>query len=176
MTLSEAIKANSNNRTRGKIPSGLTLQDLVKRNRTEGLNLCALSATITTMVHVPQNASSATKLATFLVIVRLQQMKDCPKFKNNNRGTQGGNATAPANVYVVGRAGTNPDSNVITGTFLLNNHYASILFDTGVDRSCVSTAFSSRIAITSTTLDHYYDVKLANMRIIGLNSILRGCN
>nr|GEW97188.1 putative reverse transcriptase domain-containing protein [Tanacetum cinerariifolium] len=26
--------------------------------------------------------------------------KDCPKFKNNNRGTQGGNATTPAKVYV----------------------------------------------------------------------------
>nr|GEV78394.1 hypothetical protein [Tanacetum cinerariifolium] len=40
--------------------------------------------------------------------------KDCPKFKNNNRGTQGGNATAPAKVYAVGRAGTNPDSIVVT--------------------------------------------------------------
>nr|GFB84492.1 hypothetical protein [Tanacetum cinerariifolium] len=40
--------------------------------------------------------------------------KDCPKFKNNNRGTQCGNSTAPAKVYAVGRAGTNPDSNVVT--------------------------------------------------------------
>nr|GEX07005.1 putative reverse transcriptase domain-containing protein [Tanacetum cinerariifolium] len=39
--------------------------------------------------------------------------KDCLKFKNNNRGTQGGNATAPAKVYAVGRAGTNPYSNVV---------------------------------------------------------------
>ncbi|GKE47017.1 putative reverse transcriptase domain-containing protein, partial [Tanacetum coccineum] len=29
----------------------------------------------------------------------------------------------------------NPDSNVVTGTFLLNNRYASILFDIGADRS-----------------------------------------
>ncbi|GJX05536.1 putative reverse transcriptase domain-containing protein [Tanacetum coccineum] len=49
---------------------------------------------------------------------------------------------APAKVYVVEHAGTNPDSNVMTGTFLLNNRYASILFDTGADRSFVSTAFS----------------------------------
>nr|GEW70707.1 putative reverse transcriptase domain-containing protein [Tanacetum cinerariifolium] len=101
--------------------------------------------------------------------------KDCPKFKNNNRGTQGGNATASTKVYAVGRAGTNPDSNVVTGTFLLNNRYASILFDNGIDRSFVSTAFNSQIAITPTTLDHYYDVELADGRIIGLNSILRGC-
>ncbi|GKD53586.1 putative reverse transcriptase domain-containing protein [Tanacetum coccineum] len=38
---------------------------------------------------------------------------DCPKLKNNNRGNQGGNGNAPAKVYAVGYAGTNPDSNVI---------------------------------------------------------------
>ncbi|GJZ74494.1 reverse transcriptase domain-containing protein [Tanacetum coccineum] len=69
--------------------------------------------------------------------------RDCPKLKNNNCGNQGINGNALAKVYVVGRAGTNPDSNVMTGTFLLNNRYASILFDTGVDRSFVSTTFSS---------------------------------
>nr|GEX29756.1 putative reverse transcriptase domain-containing protein [Tanacetum cinerariifolium] len=95
---------------------------------------------------------------------------------NNQKGNgTGGSATAPAKVYAVGRTGTNPDSNIVTGTFLLNNRYASILFDTGADRSFVSTAFSSQIAITLTTLDQYYDVKLADGRIIGLNSILMGC-
>ncbi|GKD75235.1 putative reverse transcriptase domain-containing protein, partial [Tanacetum coccineum] len=102
---------------------------------------------------------------------------DCPKLKNNNnnRGNQVRNANAPVKVYAVGHAGTNPDSIVVTGTFLLNNRYASILFDTGADRSFVSTAFSSQIDITPSTLDHYYDVELADGRIIGLNTILRGC-
>ncbi|GJX58582.1 putative reverse transcriptase domain-containing protein [Tanacetum coccineum] len=94
--------------------------------------------------------------------------RECPKLKNNkNCGNQVGNDRAPAKVYVVGRAGTNPDSNVVTGTFLLNNRYASILFDTGADRSFVSTAFSSQMDITPSTLDHYYDVELADGRIIG---------
>ncbi|GKC27455.1 putative reverse transcriptase domain-containing protein, partial [Tanacetum coccineum] len=95
--------------------------------------------------------------------------------QNNNQGNQGGNGNAPAKVYVVGKAGTNPNSNVVMGTFLLNNRYASILFDTGADRSFVSTAFSSQIDTTPTTLDHYYDVELADRRIIGLNTIIRGC-
>ncbi|GKC68558.1 reverse transcriptase domain-containing protein [Tanacetum coccineum] len=46
---------------------------------------------------------------------------DYPKLKNKNHGNQGGNDNAPTKVYVVGNAGTNPDSNVVTGTFLLNN-------------------------------------------------------
>ncbi|GJS53717.1 putative reverse transcriptase domain-containing protein [Tanacetum coccineum] len=102
--------------------------------------------------------------------------RECPKLKNNNnRGNSAGNGNALVKVYMVSHAGTNPDSNVMTGTFLLNNCYASILFDTGADRSFVSTAFSLQIDITPTALDHYYDVELADGRIIGLNTILRGC-
>ncbi|GJR97458.1 putative reverse transcriptase domain-containing protein [Tanacetum coccineum] len=85
--------------------------------------------------------------------------RECLKLKNNNnRGNQVGGGNAPAKVYAVGHAGTNLDSNVVTGTFLLNNRYASVLFGTGGDRSFVSTAFSSQIDITPTALDHYYDV------------------
>ncbi|GKC15341.1 putative reverse transcriptase domain-containing protein [Tanacetum coccineum] len=94
---------------------------------------------------------------------------------NNNHGNQVGGGNAPAKVYAVGHAGTNLDSNVVTGTFLLNKRYASVLFDIGADRSFMSTAFSSQIDITPTALDHYYDVELANGRIIRLNTILRGC-
>ncbi|GJT41479.1 putative reverse transcriptase domain-containing protein [Tanacetum coccineum] len=102
--------------------------------------------------------------------------RECPKLKNNNNhGNQGGNGNAPVKVYAVGHAGTNPDSNVMTGTFLLNNRYASVLFDTSADRSFVSTAFSFQIDITPIALDHYYDVELADGKIIGLNTILRGC-
>ncbi|GJT85749.1 putative reverse transcriptase domain-containing protein [Tanacetum coccineum] len=100
--------------------------------------------------------------------------RNCPKLKNNDHGNQVGNDKASAKVYVVGNAGANPD-NVVAGTFLLNNRYAYILFDTGADRSFVSTAFSSQIDITPSTLDHYYDVELADGRIIGLNTILSGC-
>nr|GEY83623.1 retrotransposon protein, putative, Ty3-gypsy subclass [Tanacetum cinerariifolium] len=113
-----------------------------------------------------------------------RQAKNKRKFEdtsNNNQNQQqnkkqntGGNGNAPAKVYAVGHAGINPNSNVVTSAFLLNNCYASILFDAGADRSFVSTAFSSQIDITPTTLDHYYDVKLDDERIIRLNTIIRG--
>nr|GFA93358.1 reverse transcriptase domain-containing protein [Tanacetum cinerariifolium] len=102
--------------------------------------------------------------------------RECPKLKNNNNhGNQDGRNNAPARVYAVGRVGKNPDANVVTGTFLLNNRYASILFDTGANRSFVSTTFSTQINITPSTLDHCYDVELADRRIIGLNTIPRSC-
>nr|GEX11109.1 hypothetical protein [Tanacetum cinerariifolium] len=131
-----------------------------EKNRTKGLNLCALSATITTMVHVPRDSISETKLATLLVIVGVQQMWKCHRSSNSVRGRP---------------CRDKPRLEHHNGTFLLNNRYASILFDTGTDRSFVSTAFSSQTAITPTDLDHYYDVELADGRINGLNSILKGC-
>ncbi|GJZ45686.1 putative reverse transcriptase domain-containing protein [Tanacetum coccineum] len=67
----------------------------------------------------------------------------------------------------------NSDANVVTGTFLLNNRYASILFATGADRSFVSTSFSSLIDIIPTVLDHDYDVELADEKIIRVNTLIR---
>nr|GEU96315.1 putative reverse transcriptase domain-containing protein [Tanacetum cinerariifolium] len=59
-------------------------------------------------------------------------------------------------------------------TFILNNCYASILFDTDSNRSFVSTTFSSLIDIIPTALDHDCDVELADRKIIGVNTIIRG--
>nr|GEU93809.1 hypothetical protein [Tanacetum cinerariifolium] len=75
-----------------------------------------------------------------------QFKKDYPNLKNNNRGTQGGNAIAPASVY--------------DGSCM--------------DKPRLQRRYGSQIAVTPTTLDHYYDVELADKRIIGLNSILKG--
>nr|GEZ94228.1 reverse transcriptase domain-containing protein [Tanacetum cinerariifolium] len=100
---------------------------------------------------------------------------ECPKLKNSNQGNQAGNGNVVARAYAVGTTETNPNLNVVTGTFLLNNRYASVLFDTGADRSFVSTAFSSLIDIIPTTLDHGYDVELADSRIIWVNTLIRGC-
>nr|GFB38897.1 reverse transcriptase domain-containing protein [Tanacetum cinerariifolium] len=121
-----------------------------------------------------RGTGSGQKIACYECGVQGHFKRECPKLKNNNHGNQGGRNNASARVYTVGRAGTYPDVNVVTGTFLLNNRYASVLFDTGADKSFVSTTFSTQINITPSTLDHCYDVELADGRIIGLNTILRG--
>ncbi|GJT52585.1 reverse transcriptase domain-containing protein [Tanacetum coccineum] len=62
---------------------------------------------------------------------------DWPKLKEQNRGNKTGNKNgvgeARRKAYVLGGGDANPDSNVVTGTFLLNNHYAYVLFDSGAD-------------------------------------------
>nr|GFB55480.1 reverse transcriptase domain-containing protein [Tanacetum cinerariifolium] len=101
---------------------------------------------------------------------------DCPKLKTKN----GGNMNAQGWVYAVrnaeknGNAPMKPDSNVVTSMFLLNNRYASILFYTGADRRFISTAFSSLVDIDPTPLGSSYDVELADGKIVGIDTIIRG--
>nr|GEY60777.1 hypothetical protein [Tanacetum cinerariifolium] len=106
--------------------------------------------------------------------------KDCPKLRNQNRGNQTRNKTGnkavgnevTAKAYASGGGGTNPNSNIVTGTFLLNNCYASMLFDSGADRSFVSTTFSALLDVAPSTLDTTYAVELADGRILETNIIL----
>ncbi|GJU39329.1 putative reverse transcriptase domain-containing protein [Tanacetum coccineum] len=104
---------------------------------------------------------------------------DFPKLKDQNRGNKAGNKNgigeARGKAYVLVRGDANPDSNVVKGTFLLNNHYASMIFDSGVDRSFVLTTFSTLLDVTPNTLDVSYTVELADGRISKTNTVLRGC-
>ncbi|GJT38203.1 putative reverse transcriptase domain-containing protein [Tanacetum coccineum] len=104
---------------------------------------------------------------------------DCPKLKDQNCGIKAGNKNgigeARGKAYVLGGGDANPDSNVVKGMFLLNNHYAFILFDSGADRSFVSTTFSTLLNITPDSLDGSYAVEVRDERISGTNTVLRGC-
>nr|GFC18168.1 putative reverse transcriptase domain-containing protein [Tanacetum cinerariifolium] len=67
------------------------------------------------------------------------------------------------------------DPKVVTGTFLLNNHYATALFDLGTDISFVSTKFSTLINIKPIEIDTSYEVELADGKIVSTNNVLKGC-
>ncbi|GKD42129.1 putative reverse transcriptase domain-containing protein [Tanacetum coccineum] len=65
--------------------------------------------------------------------------------------------------------------NVVTGTFLLNNRYASVLFDLGSNRSFADTRFSSMLNIEPVKIRASYEVELADGRVVSTNTILKGC-
>ncbi|GKB44909.1 putative reverse transcriptase domain-containing protein, partial [Tanacetum coccineum] len=67
-------------------------------------------------------------------------------------------------------------SNVVTGMFLLNNRYVSVLFDSGFDRSFVNIIFSSMLDIDPVKIDTNYKVELADGRVVSTNTVLKGCS
>ncbi|GJU26805.1 putative reverse transcriptase domain-containing protein [Tanacetum coccineum] len=93
----------------------------------------------------------------------------CPKRKD----PQGEEARGRA--YVIKDTEKQQGPNVVTGTFLLNNRYATVLFDSGSDKSFVNTSFSHLIDINPVRLDTSYEVELADGRVASTNTVLRGC-
>ncbi|GKE36988.1 putative reverse transcriptase domain-containing protein, partial [Tanacetum coccineum] len=104
---------------------------------------------------------------------------DCPKLKyqkrRNKTGNKNGVGEARGKTYMLGGGDANPTLNVIMGAFLLNNHYTSLLFDSGSDLSFMSTTLSTLLDMIPDTLDVSYDVKLADGRIYETITVLRGC-
>ncbi|GJS43793.1 putative reverse transcriptase domain-containing protein [Tanacetum coccineum] len=98
-----------------------------------------------------------------------------PKVKNQNRGNKARVPDARGKAYVLGGGDANPGSNTVTGTFLLNDHHAYMLFDSGADRSFISDTFSTLLDIIPYALDGSYAVELANERTLETNTVLRGC-
>ncbi|GKB04538.1 putative reverse transcriptase domain-containing protein [Tanacetum coccineum] len=100
------------------------------------------NAKIRSMVGIVGNVVSVVSWGTRLLLVGASTERDCPKLKKNGQG--GNNRGA---VYKLGAVDAQQDPKVVTGTFLLNNRYATALFDSGADKSFVSTNFSTLIDI-----------------------------
>ncbi|GKD43255.1 putative reverse transcriptase domain-containing protein [Tanacetum coccineum] len=92
----------------------------------------------------------------------------CPK-RNDLQGEE-----ARGRAYVIKDTEKQQGPNVVTGTFLLNNRYATVLFDSGSDKSFVNTSFSHLIDINPVRLDTSYEVELADGRVLGTFDVVIG--
>ncbi|GJS46857.1 putative reverse transcriptase domain-containing protein [Tanacetum coccineum] len=101
----------------------------------------------------------------------------CGKVRYKSRYYKEKNVATSANAQPIPTCYDNGEQgpNVITGTFLLNNRYASVLFDSGSGRSFVNTRFSSLLDIKPIKIVDSYEVELADGRIVSTNTILKGC-
>ncbi|GKF45681.1 hypothetical protein Tco_0135483, partial [Tanacetum coccineum] len=91
---------------------------------------------------------------------------DCPKIKNQNRGNKARVPDESGRAYTLGGGDVNPGSNTVTGTFLLNDHHAYMLFDSGADKSFVSNTFSTLLDITPYALDDIHAVIVCDEKIV----------
>ncbi|XP_076948857.1 uncharacterized protein LOC143621264 [Bidens hawaiensis] len=68
------------------------------------------------------------------------------------------------------------DLSMVTGTYLVNNHYAYLFFDTRADLSFTSKQFEPLLGIEASKLDTNYSFELANGKLIETSEILLNCN
>ncbi|GJS41499.1 putative nucleotidyltransferase, ribonuclease H [Tanacetum coccineum] len=80
----------------------------------------------------------------------------CPKANNSAHGR----------AYLLRDKNAHQEPNVVTGTFLLNQHLARVLFDSGANKSFVSISPASKLNIPLITLDTTYDIKMADGNLL----------
>ncbi|GKF28031.1 putative reverse transcriptase domain-containing protein [Tanacetum coccineum] len=85
------------------------------------------------------------------------------------------NNNAHERAYLLRDKNAHRDPNVFTSTFLLNQHLARVLFDSGADKSFVSITLAFMLNIPPITLDTTYDIEMANGNLVGTNTVIQGC-
>ncbi|GJZ86075.1 reverse transcriptase domain-containing protein [Tanacetum coccineum] len=89
----------------------------------------------------------------------------CRKTTNNN---------AQGRAYMLRDRNAHQNPNVVTGMFLLNQHLARVLFDSGADKSFVSISLASKLNIPPITIDTFYDIEMADGNLVSTNTIIQG--
>ncbi|GJX83642.1 reverse transcriptase domain-containing protein, partial [Tanacetum coccineum] len=90
----------------------------------------------------------------------------CQKTTNNN---------AQGRAYMLRDRNAHQDPNVVMGMFLLNQHLARVLFDSGADKSFVSISLASMLNIPPITIDTFYDIEMADENLVSTNTVIQGC-
>ncbi|GKE08200.1 reverse transcriptase domain-containing protein [Tanacetum coccineum] len=89
----------------------------------------------------------------------------CRKTTNNN---------AQGRAYMLRDRNAHQDPNVVTGMFLLNQHLARVLFDSGADKSFVSISLASMLNIPPITIDTFYNIEMADGNLVSTNTVIQG--
>ncbi|GKE14024.1 putative reverse transcriptase domain-containing protein [Tanacetum coccineum] len=67
------------------------------------------------------------------------------------------------------------DPNVVTGTFSLNDHFATVLFDSGADFSFISTNFAPLLNVKPSFVNHGYVIEVADGKKVEVDRIIHDC-
>ncbi|GKF05700.1 putative reverse transcriptase domain-containing protein, partial [Tanacetum coccineum] len=67
------------------------------------------------------------------------------------------------------------DPNIVTGTFTLNDHFATTLFDSGADYSFVSTTFIPLLGLEPSELGFKYKIEIASGQLVEIDKVIKGC-
>nr|GEY89148.1 hypothetical protein [Tanacetum cinerariifolium] len=77
--------------------------------------------------------------------------------------------------FMLGAEEARQDLDIMTGTFTLNNHYATTLFNSGSDYSFVSTTFIPLLGIEPKDLGFSYEIEIASGQLVKIDKVIKGC-
>ncbi|GKA93760.1 reverse transcriptase domain-containing protein [Tanacetum coccineum] len=103
--------------------------------------------------------------------------KDCrvvPRNVNLINGRRNPGNQARGRAFMLGAEEAHQDPNIVTGTFTLNNHFATTLFDSGADYSFVSTTFIPLLGIEPSELGFRYEIKIASGQLVEIDKVIKG--
>nr|GEU67210.1 putative reverse transcriptase domain-containing protein [Tanacetum cinerariifolium] len=93
--------------------------------------------------------------------------------EGQGRGNQGNQYRGRA--FMLGAEEARQDPNIVTGTFTLNNHFATTLFDSGVDYSFISTTFIPLLGVEPNELGFRYEIEIASGQLVKIDKVIKGC-
>ncbi|GJZ04244.1 putative reverse transcriptase domain-containing protein [Tanacetum coccineum] len=67
------------------------------------------------------------------------------------------------------------DPKVVTGTFSLNDHFVTVLFDSGADFSFISTEFAPLLDVRPSIVNPGYVIEVADGKKVEVDRIIRDC-
>ncbi|GKF55026.1 putative reverse transcriptase domain-containing protein [Tanacetum coccineum] len=67
------------------------------------------------------------------------------------------------------------DLNIMMGTFTLNNHFATTLFDAGADYSFVFTTLIPLLGLEPSELGFKYEIEIASGQLVEIDKVIKGC-
>ncbi|GJR53191.1 reverse transcriptase domain-containing protein [Tanacetum coccineum] len=159
-----AVTPSGNNRYAGDLP-------LCKRCNLHHTGPCTGKCNICNKVgHLTKNCRNkkpATGSNQLPVTVVCHACGEKGHYTNQCRKT---NINAQGRAYMLRDKNAHQDPNVVTGTFLLNQHLAKVLFDSGADRSFISISLASMLNIPSITIDTFYDIEMADGNLVSTNT------
>ncbi|GJS84651.1 putative reverse transcriptase domain-containing protein [Tanacetum coccineum] len=92
-----------------------------------------------------------------------------------NRNSRNNGNQVKGRAFNVNAVGALQDPNVMTGTFSLNHHYATVLFDSGADFSFISTSFAPLLNVKSSFVNPGYLIEVADGKKVEVDRVIRNC-
>uniref|UniRef100_A0A2N9IM06 CCHC-type domain-containing protein n=1 Tax=Fagus sylvatica TaxID=28930 RepID=A0A2N9IM06_FAGSY len=106
-------------------------------------------------------------------------IKDCPKQQNEQTDKANGNQQKPkvaGRVFALTKQDAETSPSMVSGTLVITNQHAQVLFDSDSTHSFISHGFARRLNMTPETLDFELFVDTPSGHVMCTDKVYKSCN